>query len=168
MKLTVVLCFSAIVGATAASAQRSDSLARRDTIHTLAPIVVSGTRLGGITADRATGTAITSLDVRRVPPGPAAVSDLLARVPGVALFNDQGNRAQPSLDVRGFTLSPVVGVPQGVSVFLDGVRINEPDAQEVNFDLIPAEAIESADLIRGTSPIFGKNTLGGALNLTTI
>ena len=39
-------------------------------------------------------------------------------------------------------MTSVTGVPQGVSVFLDGVRINEPTVEEVNFDLIPLDDLE--------------------------
>ena len=69
--------------------------------------------------------------------------------------------------LHGFTMSPVVGTPQGIGVFLDGVRFNEPDAQEVNFDLIPLAAISRAALVRGSDPLFGRNALGGALLLFT-
>ncbi len=96
------------------------------------------------------------------------MADALSTLPGVNLTNDQGSRAQPTVEFRGFTLSPVAGVPQGVSVFLDGIRVNEPDAQEVNFDLLPTDAVDHAELLRGPSAIFGKNTLGGALSLSTI
>jgi outer membrane receptor protein involved in Fe transport len=162
-KLSVTVLAPAIL-----CAQQPDSIpaARPDSLHRLAPVVVSGTRLGG-TDDRLPALK-SAIELERTPPGPSKLADALSKTPGVSLFNDQGNRAQPSFDVRGFSLSPVVGVPQGVSVFLDGVRINEPDAQEVNFDLIPAEAIDTATLVRGASAIYGKNTLGGALALTTI
>jgi outer membrane receptor protein involved in Fe transport len=92
---------------------------------------------------------------------------LLTGLAGVSAFDDQGSRAQPTIEFRGWTLSPVVGVAQGVSVFLDGVRINEADAQEVNFDLIPTEAIASTSLVRGPIALYGKNTLAGAVLITT-
>ncbi|MGI8510455.1 MAG: TonB-dependent receptor, partial [Gemmatimonadaceae bacterium] len=135
--------------------------------HGLAPVIVAGARLS-TRANRRTATRVDAIDVRNSPPGPASAADALARLPGVSLTNDQGSRAQPTVEFRGFTLSPVAGVPQGVSVFLDGVRVNEPDAQEVNFDLLPTDAIRRAELIRGPSAIFGKNTLGGALTLSTV
>jgi outer membrane cobalamin receptor len=135
-------------------------------VQRLAPQVISGTRLSG-GADERTPGQVDVVEMRAAAPGPAATADALRRLPGVSAFDDQGSRVQPSLDVRGFTLSPVVGVPQGVSVFLDGVRVNEPDAQQVHFDLLPAEAIARAELVRGPAALFGKNTLGGALSLTT-
>jgi outer membrane receptor protein involved in Fe transport len=97
----------------------------------------------------------------------AVLPDVLQRLPGVTLQNEQGNRFQPTVSVRGFTLSPVTGLPQGVSVFLDGVRLNEPTVEEVNFDLIPLDDVERIDMIRGPSVLFGRNTLGGAISLVT-
>ncbi len=79
----------------------------------------------------------------------------------------QGNPYQQSLDFRGFTASPLLGTPQGLSVFQDGVRINEPFGDVVNWDLLPRSAISSIQLIPGSVPAFGLNTLGGALAIYT-
>jgi hypothetical protein len=92
---------------------------------------------------------------------------MLERLPGVTLRAKQGNPLQPTLTLRGLFVSPVTGLPQGVSVFLDGVRINEPTVEEVNFDLIPLEAVDRIEVIRGPSVLFGRNTLGAAISLTT-
>jgi iron complex outermembrane receptor protein len=153
--------------ATAAGAQQPDSSrAAADSAQRLTAVVVSGTRLSGASHERA--AARTSvLDLRFPDPGPSGIATALTRLPGVSMSNDQGTRAQPTLDVRGFSLSPVAGVPQGVSVFLDGVRMNEPDAQELGFDLIPMDVVETASLTRGPGALFGKNSLAGALNLST-
>src|SRR5262249_62027903 len=80
---------------------------------------------------------------------------------------EQGNPFQPDLTLRGFTSAPVTGLPQGLSVFLDGVRLNEPTVEEVNFDLIPLEDIERVEVIRGPPVLFGRNTLGAAVSMTT-
>lgn len=93
--------------------------------------------------------------------------DSLQILPGVTLQNEQGNSFQPDLTLRGFVVSPVTGIPQGLSVYLDGVRLNEPTVEEVNFDLIPLEVVDRVDVIRGPSVLFGRNTLGGAISLTT-
>ena len=79
----------------------------------------------------------------------------------------QGNPYQTDISFRGFTASPLVGVPQGLSVFQDGVRINEPFGDVVNWDLLPQSAIASIQLIPGSNPLFGLNTLGGALSIYT-
>ncbi len=99
--------------------------------------------------------------------GAPTLQDALTRLPGVTLSDEQGNTFQPDLSFRGFQASPVTGVPQGISVFIDGVRVNEPAVEEVNFDLLPLEDIERIEVIRGPSAIFGRNTLGGALNIIT-
>jgi iron complex outermembrane recepter protein len=99
--------------------------------------------------------------------GTLSLQDFLRRLPGVTLTDQQGNTFQRDLSFRGFEGTPVTGVPQGISVFLDGVRINEPDVEEINFDLIPMDDIERIELIRGPSTTFGRNTLAGALNIIT-
>ena len=104
--------------------------------------------------------------LRRQGAGP--LTDVLeAEAGGVTLNATQGNPWQAELNVRGFSASPVLGTPQGVSVFVDGVRVNEIFGDTVNWDLIPVSAIASAQLIPGSNPAFGLNTLGAALALQT-
>lgn len=79
----------------------------------------------------------------------------------------QGNPFQQSIDFRGFSASPILGTPQGVSVFQDGVRINEPFGDVVNWDLLPRSAISTVQIIPGSAAAFGLNTLGGALAIYT-
>lgn len=79
----------------------------------------------------------------------------------------QGNPFQVDVSYRGFTAGPQLGTPQGLSVFLDGVRVNEPFGDIVNWDLLPLNALERFDLFPGTNPVFGLNTLGGAISLRT-
>ena len=128
--------------------------------------MITGTRLTAA-GDARTPATVDRVSARGLPPGPSAAATLVRRLPGVSAFDDQGTRAQPTLDVRGFTVSPVVGVAQGVSVFLDGVRVNEADAQQVNFDLLPVEAVDDVELVRGPTAVHGKNTLAGAIDLHT-
>lgn len=85
----------------------------------------------------------------------------------VAINSGQGNPFQPDLSYRGFTASPLLGLAQGLSVFVDGVRVNEPFGDVVNWDLVPKAAIASAQILPGSHPAFGPNTLGGALSLFT-
>ena len=85
----------------------------------------------------------------------------------VSINSSQGNPFQPNVNYRGFTASPLLGTPQGLSVFQDGVRINEPFGDVVNWDLLPQSAISSIQLIPGSIPAFGLNTLGGALAVYT-
>ena len=99
---------------------------------------------------------------------PSSLSDYLEfNATSVNVNSAQGNPFQPDISFRGFTASPLLGLPQGLSVFQDGVRVNEPFGDVVNWDLIPASAIKSIQLVPGSNPTFGLNTLGGALSVTT-
>jgi iron complex outermembrane receptor protein len=97
-----------------------------------------------------------------------SLADFLEQNAGSVTVNAaQGNPYQPDVSFRGFTASPLLGVPQGLSVFQDGVRINEPFGDTVNWDLLPQSAIANIQLIPGSNPAFGLNTLGGALAVYT-
>jgi len=86
---------------------------------------------------------------------------------GVNVNETQNNPYQPDVNFRGFTASPLVGTPQGLSVYQDGVRVNEAFGDTVNWDLIPQNAISSIALMPGSNPLFGLNTLGGAVSVQT-
>ncbi|NPT42407.1 TonB-dependent receptor [Paraburkholderia sp. 1N] len=88
-------------------------------------------------------------------------------VTSVTLNSSQGNPYQPDVNYRGFTASPLLGTPQGLSVFQDGVRVNEPFGDVVNWDLLAQSAIERIEVMPGSNPLFGLNTLGGAIAITT-
>jgi len=105
-------------------------------------------------------------DIRRQRP--LELSDFLERnANSVGVGAAQGNPYQQDLNFRGFTASPLLGTPQGLSVFQDGVRINEAFGDIVNWDLLPTSAISSVQLIPGSNPAFGLNTLGGAMAIYT-
>ncbi|PKO53983.1 MAG: TonB-dependent receptor [Betaproteobacteria bacterium HGW-Betaproteobacteria-20] len=86
---------------------------------------------------------------------------------GVNVNDTQNNPYQPDVTFHGYTASPLLGTPQGLSIFVDGVRVNEPFGDVVNWDLIPTNSINSINLIPGSNPLFGLNTLGGALSVQT-
>ncbi|WP_207224990.1 TonB-dependent receptor [Rivibacter subsaxonicus] len=96
------------------------------------------------------------------------LSDLLnRRVPGVQLNEVQGSPFQSDLTYRGFRASALLGTSAGISAYLDGVRMNEPFGDVINFDLIPEFSVSSLSLVPGANPAFGLNSLGGALAYTT-
>ena len=100
--------------------------------------------------------------------GALDVSDFLnRRMNGVHVNEVQNNPFQPDVNYRGYTASPLLGTPQGLSVYMDGVRLNQPFGEVVSWDLIPRIAIASTTLMPGSNPMFGLNTLGGALSLQT-
>src|SRR5439155_15525764 len=77
------------------------------------------------------------------------------------------NPLQPDLQYRGFLASPLLGAPQGLAVYLNGARLNEVFGDTVNWDLVPQNAVRTLNLMPGSNPLFGENTLGGALTLET-
>jgi hypothetical protein len=89
------------------------------------------------------------------------------RFTGVHVNEMQGNPFQPDVNYRGYTASPLLGTPQGLSVYMDGVRLNQPFGEVVSWDLIPRMALSSLTLMPGSNPLFGLNTLGGALSIRT-
>jgi len=88
---------------------------------------------------------------------------MVQALPGVALSDETGNQFQLDLNYRGFVASPVIGTPQGLAVYQNGVRINEVFGDIVNWDFIPQNAINSLTLVP-SNPVFGLNATGGALS----
>jgi outer membrane receptor protein involved in Fe transport len=86
---------------------------------------------------------------------------------GVNVSESADNPFQLDINYHGFTASPLLGTPEGLSVYVDGVRVNESFGDTVNWDLIPQSAISTVTLMSGSNPVFGLNTLGGALSLRT-
>lgn len=84
----------------------------------------------------------------------------------ISLNDAQNNPLQADLQYRGFTASPLLGLAQGLAVYQNGARINEPLGDTVNWDLLPQSAIAGITLSGGANPLFGLNSLGGSLVVT--
>jgi outer membrane receptor protein involved in Fe transport len=89
------------------------------------------------------------------------------RLASVYINENAENPYQPDINYRGYTASPLLGTPEGLSVYLDGVRQNQPFGDIVAWDLIPKVAIRDMALIPGSDPLYGLNTLGGAISVQT-
>jgi outer membrane receptor protein involved in Fe transport len=170
MRTSAASLLLALATALPLAAQTPDSTRRDTAVVELAPIEVigsiaptAGASIGsGIPAriSTVTGEEIDAWE-------PRLLTDALVTQPGISLYDDLGTPWKLNLSTRGWNVGPVVGLPPGVSVFLDGIRQNEPDAAEVNFDLLPMEHIERIELLSGTGSLLGPNSLGGAINLIT-
>lgn len=97
---------------------------------------------------------------------PDLLGALTRNFAGVTLQDAQNNPWQPNLVYRGYVASPLQGQAQGLAVYVDGARFNQPSGDTVNFDLIPNAAIVGVTL-RDASPVYGLNALGGALVIET-
>lgn len=131
----------------------------------LPEVIISSTRLPGDPIESRTVpakvTVITAEDIEKS--GAKSVQEAIQQATGIVMYDAVGNAFQQTVDLRGFNGQPV----PGTSVFVDGVRVNEPDFNTVNFDLIPLETIERIEILPGASAIYGKNSLGGVINIIT-
>lgn len=97
---------------------------------------------------------------------PASAADMLnSRLGSVNLSDYQGNPLQPALSFRGYNASPVLGDPQGLAIYQNGMRLNEAFGDLVNWDMQPSFAVDTIQMLPGANPVFGLNALGGAMAL---
>jgi iron complex outermembrane receptor protein len=160
----------ALLVLSAVAAAQDTASTDAETPLTLPPVeVVGATPLLGSGVDRdkvpAQTHVLTDQDISRNG-YPQALRALNEDVPGVTLDAAAGNPFQPNLLYHGFLASPLQGNPQGLAVYLNGARFNQPFGDTVNWDLIPDLAIDRMDLV-GSNPVFGLNALGGALSVRT-
>ena len=128
-------------------------------------VVIAPTPLlgSGISRDKAPAQnqVFSSHDLHTQGPT-SALQTLQNQAQGVQLSNAAGNPFQPDVSYHGFVASPLQGTEQGLAVYVNGARFNDPFGDTVNWDLIPSIAIGQIDL-EGANPVFGLNALGGAL-----
>jgi len=137
----------------------------------LAPVVIVGvTPLPGlgVPKDQVAAPVQTANAASLARSQAADLSSFMNRRLGSVYLNEvQGNPFQPDVNFRGYTASPLLGTQQGLSVYLDGMRLNQPFGDVVSWDLVPKSAIDTITLMPGSNPLFGLNTLGGALSVQT-
>ncbi|MBK1612365.1 TonB-dependent receptor [Rubrivivax gelatinosus] len=162
LALAAFACLAAPAGAQNVSPPATERVERIEIIG-ISPLPGSGVARDRVPANVQTAT---DEDLRRSQS--RNLADFLGTaLPGVSANEIQGNPYQMDLNFRGFTASPLLGTPQGLSVYQDGVRVNEAFGDVVAWDLIPQAAIAQVTLLPGANPLFGLNTLGGALVLET-
>ena len=131
--------------------------------------VVGQTPLGGeIDVDRIAANVQSADAADLLEQRALDLSDFLRRNMTSVFVNEaQNNPLQPDVQYRGFVGSPLLGLPQGIAVYQDGVRLNEPFGDTVNWALVPDTAIDAVYLMPGSNPLFGLNALGGAIAIDT-
>lgn len=131
--------------------------------------VIGTTPIGGDGLDRdkvpanvrtIQGSALRSYDSLTPQEG------LQRQTPSVSVNDVTGNPFNKEITFRGFQSGGLVGVPQGLAVYQNGVRVNESFGDTVNYDFIPDVAIDRTD-IWTNNPVFGLNALGGAISFQT-
>ncbi len=165
LNVLLLAALAAITLPQQASAENKAEVLETQTIEVVGttPLPSIGTPINQVPSNVQTGTSKDINQQESLNLGEFLDSNLGS----VNTSNSVGNPYQMDVSYRGFTASPILGSPVGVSVYLDGVRINEPFGDIVNWDLIPTNAIANINLIPGSNPLFGLNTLGGALAVHT-
>jgi outer membrane receptor protein involved in Fe transport len=170
MNRTRLLAIAGLFATSVAHAQVRDTTARDSTAFELPPIEVVGSIRpdAGPTVGSGVPARVTTLGAEDVDAyEPRVLSDATRQVAGFSTYDDLGSPYKLNISSRGFYSSPVVGLPQGVAVFLDGIRMNEPEASQINFDLLPMDHIQRIEVLSGNGSLLGRNALGGAINLVT-
>lgn len=94
--------------------------------------------------------------------GAATIQQLLESVPGVSVRDLTGNPSEKTVDLRGF--------PEGtsVSVFLDGVRLNNLEDNSARWEIVPLDQVERIEVYSGAlAPLYGGGAIGGVVNIVT-
>ena len=134
----------------------------------LQTIIVTATAIPGTTIDidKVPGNVQVLSAADLIREGAASLTSALnANLSSININDDLDDPFQPDILYRGFEASPVLGTPQGLAVYQNGVRINEAFGDTVNWDLFPDVAINQVELV-SSSPVYGLNALGGAISVT--
>jgi len=137
-------------------------------VKQLATVTVQAAAVPGgaaLDADKVPGNvqSLSAADLARN--GSANMTQALSAQLGSISVNDNLNDPyQPDILYRGFEASPVLGTPQGLAVYQNGVRINEAFGDTVNWDMFPDMAINRVQIV-SSNPVYGLNALGGAISV---
>jgi iron complex outermembrane recepter protein len=163
------VAFAVGVASWGATAQAADTSASSNSNSGLPEVTVIGsTPIPGTTIDldKVPGNVqvVTSSDISREGT-PSLTQALNSNLSSVSINDDLDDPFQPDILYRGFEASPVLGTPEGLAVYQNGVRINEAFGDTVNWDLFPDVAIDQVE-IQSSNPLYGLNALGGAISVT--
>jgi vitamin B12 transporter len=106
-------------------------------------------------------TVLTQADIRLDQE--TAVSDILARTPGVSFTRNGGPGATTSLFIRGAESAQTV-------VLIDGVKVNDPSDPGASYDFanLASGDIARIEVLRGPqSTLYGSEAIGGVINVIT-
>lgn len=127
------------------------------------PQIVVNAPGGMIDLDEARGLDLVVIDASGRPD----IGRALERaIPGLTLDEAAGNPWQASINWRGFSAGALQGMEQGLAVYLDGVRFNQPFGDVVLLDLVPDTVLVSAQ-VNDANPVLGRNALAGSLLVQT-
>lgn len=165
MKLKLSAIVALAFASSTSSLYAADKIIKLDTVT-----VYSGTPLPGI------GLPLNKIpaNIQIADPkgvknqGGVSIADYMNNnMQGISVTDMTGSPWQPEINFRGYSSSPLLGTSQGLSTYIDGVRVNEPFGDVTLWDKIPSFAIGNMQMVPGSNPLFGLNTLGGAIAIQT-
>ncbi|MGR8929693.1 MAG: TonB-dependent receptor [Gammaproteobacteria bacterium] len=149
-----------------AKADQSDS--KPQALEKVEVVAVSPIQFGGVDVNKIPANVQTASSDELQEAQALSLADYMNRYLGGVNINDaQNNPLQPDVQYRGFSASPLMGLPQGLAIYVNGIRFNEPFGDMINWDLIPQGAIDNMALQPASNPAFGLNALGGSIGVNT-
>src|SRR5438552_745826 len=116
------VALAACLTAMALAARSADDVPRLSTVEVVGTTPLPG--IGTALRDVPANVQIFSADDLARQRHSHAGDHLAENSNSITTNSAQGNPFQIDINFRGFTASPLIGTPQGISVFQDGVRIN--------------------------------------------
>jgi outer membrane receptor protein involved in Fe transport len=163
MKLTKTKLSLAVLSALAYTAHAEDLETSKINVYSPAPLPSIGLDQSIVPGSI---TVIKPEDVQQQS-GVSLADYLNNNTQGISFNEVGGNPWQPEIFYRGYSAGAIAGNPQGLSIYVDGVRENQPFSDVVLWDTIPTFALSGAQVVGGSNPIYGLNTLGGAISMQT-
>lgn len=104
-------------------------------------------------------TTITSQDIANSSSN--NIAEALRYTPGMFYNPPTGSRGEPSIGIRGYSFTHI-------GLFIDGIPVHSIYDRQTDWSQFSSFGISEIDISKGyTSPIYGMNTLGGAVNIIT-
>jgi len=164
-KISIFTGLIAITSSLFATGVIAEETVKVDSIEVYSPTALPSIGLPVKDVPYAVQTA-TGEEIREQP-GVSIADYMVNNLEGVTVNEVGGNPFQLEINYRGYNGTPLVGNPQGLSIYVDGVRQNMPFSNNVLWDTIPDFAIDNMQLVGGSNPVYGLNTLGGSLSMQT-
>lgn len=141
----------------------SVGFAEDDPDAVLEEVIVTGTRVKSSWQNApAMVTVIEGDDIENAPP--QTVDAVLQRTPSVSSSREHLAECGPGRDV---TLRGVHDQKRTL-ILVDGIPINDGVTGDVNWSMVPKEAVERIEIVRGPmSALYGSGAMGGVINIIT-
>jgi len=159
MRFTTILAASTALVALSGGFAHAQTVSQDETASVEDIIVTARKREERLADVPVAVTAVTAATIEQRQL--TSVRDIAQVTPGLNISSDSAGRA--NISIRGVGITLLDNVQPGVGIFVDGVY--QVSTSYLNS---PTLAVQQIEVLRGPqSTLFGQNTLGGAINVTT-